>query len=69
MNASEVKELKNKPAPELIKMRSEHREKLRGMRLDLAAGKVKNEAALRELKKDIARIETVLSAQRLQKTS
>ena len=36
------------------------REHLRNLRFDLAAGKVKNVRAIRELKKEIARILTVL---------
>jgi ribosomal protein L29 len=64
MTPQEVKDLKNRPHAELEKIRKELREKLRGLTLDLAAGKVKNEAPLRVVKKDIARVETFLSALR-----
>lgn len=62
MKKQEVKDLHNRPKEELQKMSREFREKLRGLTLDLAAGKVKNEAALREVKKDIARVETFITA-------
>jgi len=65
MTNQEIQDLKNKPIAELDAMSHEHRERLRGLRLDLFAGKVKNESVLRELKKDIARIETAKSALRL----
>jgi len=64
MKVQEVKELKNKSLAELETMRKEGREELRGLKLDLAAGKVKNVGALRNLKKDIARVETFITMQR-----
>jgi len=39
---------------------AEKREKLRALRFNLAAGKVKNVREIREIKKDIARILTLL---------
>ncbi|MEY4731522.1 MAG: hypothetical protein RL681_468 [Candidatus Parcubacteria bacterium] len=56
-----------KPLAELQKMKKENRERLHGLQLDLAAGKVKNRTALRELRKDLARIETCIT--RLRKTA
>lgn len=53
-------ELRTKSPAELQKMLVEYREKLRQLRFDLSAGKVKNIKAIRELKKDIARILTLL---------
>lgn len=56
-----VSELRTKSPTELQKMLVENREKLRQLRFDLAAGKVKNIKIIRELKRDIARILTLLT--------
>ena len=53
-------ELKQKSKSELQKILSDNREKLRQLRFDLAAGKVKNVREVRKIKKDIARILTLL---------
>ncbi len=55
-----AKELKQKTIKDLRKLERELREKLRGLRFDLAAGKVKNVREIRKIKKDIARILTVI---------
>ncbi|OGY99261.1 MAG: 50S ribosomal protein L29 [Candidatus Liptonbacteria bacterium RIFCSPLOWO2_01_FULL_52_25] len=55
MKRKEIQELKTKPVAELLKMVKEGRERLRTMKFDLAAGKVKNVDNLRGLKRDIAR--------------
>jgi len=60
MKIQEIKELKNKPVGELIKMLHDDRERLRVLRFDLIAGKVKNEAELRTIKRDIARLLTFI---------
>jgi len=52
-------ELRQKSKSELEKLLQENREKLRQLRFDLAAGKVKNVREIREIKKDIARILTI----------
>lgn len=62
MKRKEIIELKKKPAAELEKFVKDSKEKLRAMKFDLAAGKVKNVAGLRSLKKDIARALTFLKA-------
>jgi len=46
---------------ELIKKLEEDREKLRQLKFDLSAGKVKNVREIRKIKKDIARILTSLN--------
>lgn len=69
MDKQEIKSLAAKPVAELQKMKKDGREKLHGMQLDLAAGKVKNRTALRELRKDLARIETVLTRLRTNGTT
>lgn len=59
MKKRDIQELKLKPPAELEKKLKEHRDHLRQMQLDLAAGKVKNVGAQRTLRKDVARILTV----------
>jgi large subunit ribosomal protein L29 len=60
MKTREIRELKNAPLAELQKLLRENRERLRLLRFDLAAGKVKNVGELRELRKDIARLMTFI---------
>ncbi len=55
-----ITELRQKSKSELQKLLQDSREKLRQLRFDLASGKVKNVREIRELKKDIARILTLL---------
>lgn len=55
------KELKQKSKKELQRLLQEDREKLRQLRFDLSAGKVKNVREIRKIKKDIARIMTMLN--------
>lgn len=56
-----VKELKSKTEKDLRKLLLIEREKLRSLKFDLAAGKVKNVKQARAIKKDIARILTILN--------
>lgn len=58
-------EFRQKDKPELQKLLQENRERLRQLRFDLVAGKVKNVREIRKIKKDIARILTVLREQEL----
>ncbi len=60
MKRRDVTQLKTKPVAELQKMVTEAREKLRKLRFDLAAGKVKNVAELRGTRKAIACVLTLL---------
>ena len=55
-----INELRQKSKSELQKILLDDREKLRQLRFDLAAGKVKNVREVRKIKKDIARILTTL---------
>jgi len=55
-----IQELRQKNKVELQKILQDNREKLRQLRFDLAAGKVKNVREIRLIKKDIARILTIL---------
>lgn len=55
-----INELKQKSKEELQKTLEDDREKLRQLRFDLSAGKVKNVRDIRNVKKEIARILTLL---------
>lgn len=63
MKIQKTKELKSKSRLELDNLLKESRERLRVLRFDLAAGKVKDEQELRSLRKDIARILTVINTE------
>lgn len=56
-----AKELKQKPAAELKMMLRESREKLRQLKFDLASKKLKNTNELKLIKRQIARILTILN--------
>ena len=55
-----IQEINKKPNNELQRLLAEKRERLRQLRFDLAAGKVKNIKEIRSTKKDIAKIMTCL---------
>jgi large subunit ribosomal protein L29 len=55
-----VTELRQKTEGELQKFLSDDGERLRVLSFDLASGKVKNVREIRKIKKDIARILTIL---------
>ncbi len=55
-----IREFSRIPQGELQRILREKREKLREFRFNLAGGKVKNVSEIRETKKDIARILTLL---------
>lgn len=55
-----IREYSRMPKGELQRTLQELKEKLRQLRFDLVAGKVKNVREIRETKKDIARILTLL---------
>lgn len=57
-----ISELKQKSETELHRLLREDREKLRQLRFDLVAGKVKNIRAVRALRKDIAKTLTILNS-------
>jgi len=60
MKHKEFQEYKNKPGSELEKDLVTFRAKLANLKFDLAAGKVKNIREIRRLKKDIARVITII---------
>ena len=53
-------EIRQKSKKDLERILQENREKLRQLRFNLASGKVKNVREIRQIKKDIARILTIL---------
>lgn len=55
-----ITELKQKSKAELQKTLIDSQERLRSLKFDLASGKVKNVREIRKLKKDIARVLTLL---------
>ncbi len=63
MKKKEIQELKNKPLGELERIVLDSAEKLRALRFDLAAGKVKNVNELHQTRKRIARAKTFIHMQ------
>ncbi len=59
-----VKDIRRKKEPELAKDIKDLREKLRELRFNLASGKVKNIREIREVKRDIARILTIINEEK-----
>ena len=57
-----IHELKQKSKEDMLKMLQEDKEKLRQLRFDLSAGKVKNVREVRRIRKEIARISTLIKA-------
>jgi large subunit ribosomal protein L29 len=55
-----IVELRQKPKGELQRVLRDNQEKLRQLRFDLASGKIKNVREIRGVKKEIARILTLL---------
>ena len=61
MKKRQFQELKNKPLAELEKDLGTYRERLSKLNFDLAAGKVKNIREIKETKKIVARILTLIN--------
>ncbi|MBI2047864.1 MAG: 50S ribosomal protein L29 [Parcubacteria group bacterium] len=62
MDKKQFKEMKTKQAPELKKEAQILRDKLWQLRVDLNSGKVKNVREIRSIRKDIARILTIVNS-------
>jgi len=56
-----IKELRQKSKDDLNKILQDNKEKMRQIRFDLSSGKVKNVREINKIKKDIARILTILN--------
>jgi ribosomal protein L29 len=63
MKKKDIQEMKNKSSMELERVVVDGTERLRALRFDLAAGKVKNVAELHEVRKRIARAKTFIQEQ------
>ncbi len=63
MKKKDIQELKHRPAAELANFVKEANERLRALRFDLAAGKVKDITEIHELKKKVARMKTFIHEQ------
>lgn len=59
-----IKELRSKNIEELKKLLAEKREDVRKLRFDVATKQVKNTRQIRNDKKDIARIETLINEEK-----
>lgn len=63
-------ELRQKSQKELNEILGDGREKLRRLRFDLASGKIKNVREIRMIKKEIARLFTIINSEKhVQKTT
>ena len=60
MKKKDIQELKNRTADQLEALIAEAEEKLRALRFDLAAGKVKDISPIHEARKRIARMKTFI---------
>lgn len=65
MKKNKFQEIKNKPEIELQKDLLEHRERLQTLRFDLASGKTKGIKDIRNEKKDIAQILTLIRSKKI----
>lgn len=60
MKKKDFQQIKNKPIEELQKSLIEYYERLRKLKFDLANGKVKNIREIKDIKKTIARLNTIM---------
>ena len=60
-NMTKIKELRDKNIPELQKLLDEKREQVRKLRFDISARQIKDTKSLKNTKKDIARILTLIN--------
>jgi large subunit ribosomal protein L29 len=67
MKKKEIEELRNRPAGELEGIVIDSGERLRALRFDLAAGKVKNVNELHQTRRKIARAKTFLREKEINK--
>ena len=62
-----IKELRNKDEKSLKKMEAVLREKMRALRFDLQAGKVKNVKEVKQVRRTIAQILTIIKEKKYAK--
>jgi len=65
MKKKDIQDLKTKSDAELTRIIAETNETLRGLRFDLAAGKVKDISKIRDAKKAVARAMTFLKERKI----
>lgn len=61
MKQKEFEQLKTKPVEELKKDLTDYKDKLWNLKIDLAAGKIKNVKEIKKTKRNIARALTLLN--------
>jgi ribosomal protein L29 len=61
MKKQDFQQLKSKSKPEMLKELREDQIKLRDLKFELAAGKVKNVSDIKKLKKVVARLSTLIN--------
>ncbi|OGM95298.1 50S ribosomal protein L29 [Candidatus Wolfebacteria bacterium RIFOXYD12_FULL_48_21] len=64
MKKQDIQQLKSKSKAEMQKELSESQTKLRDLKFDLAAGKVKNVSEIKKLKKVVARLSTLITGKK-----
>jgi len=67
MKKKDIIELKHRSPEDLARLAKESGEKLRGLKFDLAAGKVKDINPIRTIRKDIARMKTFIRQSEMNK--
>ena len=64
MKKQDFQQLKSKTQAEMQKELGESRTKLRDLKFDLAAGKVKNVSEIKKIKKVVARLSTLITGKK-----
>ena len=64
-----IKEIREKSATDLVDAKNSAKQEIFNLRLQQKSGQIENPARLRLLRKDIARIETILGEQSRQKAA
>jgi len=64
-----IKEIREKSAQDLVDAKNSAKQEIFNLRLQQKSGQIENPARLRNLRKDIARIETILGEQSRKKAA
>ena len=67
VNRMQIKEIRELSTAEMVNKEKEYKKELFNLRFQLATGQLENTARLRQVRKTIARIKTVLREQELTK--
>ena len=68
MNRMQAKELKSLTSEELMNKLNDFKSELFSLRFQLATGQLENTARIKMVKKDIARVKTILAERKLNET-